>query len=158
MSTQKETNTTTGGKLLRGTRFDSAEKALESRKWKLIDAKGKVVGRLATEIATILRGKNKATFSPHNDCGDFVVVINAEQVKFTGGKNEKKFYYKHTGFVGNLKSKSADQMLEDSPETVLIEAVKGMLPKTALGRAQLKKMKIYSGDKHPHAAQLAQKS
>jgi len=146
------------GKLYKGTQFESAESAAEMRAWKLIDAEGKVVGRLATEIATILRGKNKPQYSPHNDCGDFVVVVNAEKVKFTGAKTEKKLYHKHTGFIGNLKTKSAAQMLLDSPETVLTEAVRGMLPKNPLGRAQLKKMKIYSGPSHPHAAQVAAKA
>jgi len=142
-------------KLLKGTNFLTAEEALKSREWKLIDAKGMVVGRLASEIATILRGKNKPQFSYHNDCGDFVVVVNADKVVFTGTKPDKKIYYKHTGFVGNMKSWSAKQLLQDNPEKVITEAVKGMLPKTALGRKQLKKMKVYTGETHPHAAQIA---
>lgn len=143
--------------LSKGTKFESAESARALRGWKLFDAKDKVVGRLATEIATVLRGKNKPQFSPHNDCGDFVVVINADKVKLTGAKLDKKFYYKHTGFVGNLKTETAGSLLAKKPQRVLEAAVKGMLPKTALGRKQFKKMKIYTGDKHPHQAQFAAK-
>jgi large subunit ribosomal protein L13 len=144
-------------RLYKGTKFESAESARKMRGWKLVDAKGKVVGRLASEIAVILRGKTKPQYSPHNDCGDFVVVVNADKVKFTGDKVNKKFYYSHSGYVGNLKSKSAGQMLQDKPERVITAAVQGMLPKNPLGRAQLKKLKVYAGETHPHAAQLAAK-
>jgi large subunit ribosomal protein L13 len=144
----------TSKKLLKGTRFLSAEEARAERKWKIIDAKGMVVGRLASEVATILRGKNKPQFSPHNDCGDFVVVLNADKVVFTGTKPQTKIYYKHTGFVGNMKSWTAGRLLAEKPERVIVEAVKGMLPKTPLGRKQLKKMKVYLTDSHPHAAQV----
>ena len=127
----------------KGTKFLSAEEARDSRGWQVIDAKGMVVGRLASQVATILRGKNKPTFSPHNDCGDFVVILNADKVIFTGTKPQTKIYYKHTGFVGNMKSWTAGRLLAEKPVTVITEAVKGMLPKTALGRKQLKKMKVY---------------
>lgn len=141
-------------KLYKGTKFESAESAHSMRGWKLIDAKDKVVGRLASEIATILRGKNKPQYSPHNDCGDFVVVVNADKVRFTGDKENKKFYYSHSGYVGNLKSKSAKQLLADKPERVITAAVQGMLSKNPLGRSQLKKLKVYAGETHPHTAQI----
>ncbi len=144
-------------KLSKGTRFESAESARKLRGWKLIDAKDRVVGRLASEIAMIVSGKNKPQFSPHNDCGDFVVVINAEKIRFTGGKLTKKIYYKHTGFVGNMKVETAKEILAKRPERILKAAVQGMLPKTPLGRKQAAKMKIYIGDKHPHTAQITAK-
>jgi len=142
-------------KLHKGTKFLSAEEAREARAWQVIDAKDMVVGRLASAVATILRGKNKPQFSPHNDCGDFVVVLNADKVRFTGTKPMTKIYYKHTGFVGNMKSWTAGRLLAEKPERVITEAVKGMLPKTPLGRKQLKKMKIYLTDTHPHSAQVS---
>lgn len=143
------------GKLLKGTKFLSSKEAYANRSWQVIDGKGMVVGRLASQVATILRGKNKPTFTPHNDCGDFVVVLNADKVIFTGTKPQTKIYYKHTGYVGNMKSWTAERLLADKPVRVITEAVKGMLPKTALGKKQLKKMKVYLTDKHPHAAQIA---
>lgn len=132
------------------TKFVNAE---QSRGWVLVDADSKVVGRLASEIANILRGNNKPTFAAHQDTGDFVVVVNAEKMKFTGQKLSQKKYYRHTGYIGGVKEESADKLMARAPEEVLYKAVKGMLPGTTLGRAQLKKLKIYRGAEHPHAAQ-----
>ena len=123
------------------------------KKWYLVDADQKVLGRLATQIATRLRGKHKPIFTPHADVGDFIVVVNADKVALTGAKWDKKFYYRHTGYVGGLKQISARKLLEKKPEEILRLAVKRMLPKNSLGRRQLKKLKIYSGPDHPHVAQ-----
>jgi len=123
------------------------------RKWVLIDAKDKVVGRLAAEIASILRGKNKLQYTPHADVGDFVVVINADKVRLTGKKWEKKRYYRHSGYMGGLKVTVAKDMADKKPEEILKHAVKGMLPKNSLGKAMFKKLKVYAGDNHPHDAQ-----
>jgi large subunit ribosomal protein L13 len=123
------------------------------KKWYLIDASNKILGRLASEIATILRGKHKAIFTSHMDAGDYVIVVNADKVAFTGAKLDKKIYYRHSGYVGGLKETTARQMLEKKPENIIMLAVKGMLPKTSLGRRQLKKLKIYAGPNHPHQAQ-----
>ncbi|OCC14381.1 LSU ribosomal protein L13p (L13Ae) [Dissulfuribacter thermophilus] len=126
------------------------------RNWYVVDAQNKVLGRLATQIAMRLRGKHKPIFTPHLDTGDFVIVVNAEKVRLTGKKLEKKMYYKHTGYIGGLKSFTAKEMLKRKPEEVIRLAVKRMLPKNRLGRKQLKKLKIYSGPNHPHAAQKPQ--
>ena len=123
------------------------------RNWVLIDAEGAVLGRLATQIAMILRGKNKPQFTPNSDCGDFVVVINADKVQLTGNKAAHKTYYRHSGWNGGLKAESFRAAMEKHPEQVIERAVRGMLPKTTLGRAQLKKLKVYAGPEHPHAAQ-----
>jgi large subunit ribosomal protein L13 len=123
------------------------------KKWYLVDAENKVLGRLASQIAMRLRGKHKPIYTPHADTGDFIVVINAEKVSMTGGKLDQKVYYRHSGYVGGLKEVTAEKMLDKKPERVLRSAVKGMLPKTSLGRRQLKKLKIYSGSEHPHEAQ-----
>lgn len=132
------------------------EKDIE-RSWYLVDASGKTVGRLATEIATRLRGKNKPYYTPSVDCGDFVVVTNAEGVSFTGAKWTDKKYYRHTGYPGGLKYETAEGMKEKHPDFILRNAVKGMLPKTKLGRKMLKKLKIYVGSQHPHEAQNPKK-
>ena len=124
-----------------------------ARNWVLIDAEGAVLGRLATQIAMILRGKNKPQFTPNSDCGDFVVVINADKVQLTGNKAAHKTYYRHTGYNGGLKAESFRTAMEKHPEKVIERAVRGMLPKTTLGREQLKKLKVYAGPEHPHAAQ-----
>ena len=116
-----------------------------SRNWVLIDAEGAVLGRLATQIAMILRGKNKPQFTPNSDCGDFVVVINADKVQLTGNKADQKVYYRHSGYNGGLKAESFRVAMEKHPEQVIERAVRGMLPKTTLGRAQLKKLKVYAG-------------
>jgi large subunit ribosomal protein L13 len=123
------------------------------RKWHLIDAEGQTLGRLATEIARVLRGKTKPQYTPHIDTGDFVVVVNAEKVVVTGRKAEQKVYYRHTGYPGGLKETSYEVMMERKPTEVLRKAVKGMMPKTRLGRQQFKKLKIYAGPEHPHEAQ-----
>ena len=133
-----------------------ARPRMVERKWHLIDADGQTLGRLATEIARLLRGKNKPQYTPHVDTGDFVVVVNAEKVVVTGKKAEQKVYYRHTGYPGGLKETSYEVMLERKPAEVLRRAVRGMMPKTRLGRQQLKKLKIYTGSEHPHAAQTPQ--
>jgi large subunit ribosomal protein L13 len=127
------------------------------KKWYLVDAESKVLGRLASQIAMRLRGKHKPIYTPHADTGDFIVVINAEKVSMTGGKLDQKVYYRHSGYIGGLKEVTAEKMLAKKPERVLRSAVKGMLPKTSLGRRQLKKLKIYSGSEHPHEAQKPEK-
>jgi large subunit ribosomal protein L13 len=126
------------------------------RKWYVVDAKGQVLGRLATRIATVLRGKHKPTFSPHLDVGDHVVVINAEQIQFTGRKLKDKLYQWHTGYIGGLKEVTAETMLRTHPDRVIEWAVEGMLPKNRLGRAMAKKLKVYRGAEHPHDAQQPQ--
>jgi len=123
------------------------------RKWYLVDAEDKILGRLATQIATRLRGKHKPIFTPHADTGDFIVVVNAEKVALSGKKWDKKIYYRHSGYIGSLKEISARKLLEKKPEDVLRFAVRGMLPKNSLGRRQLKKLKIYVGPENPHEAQ-----
>ncbi|HLD46689.1 MAG TPA: 50S ribosomal protein L13 [Desulfobaccales bacterium] len=123
------------------------------RAWYVVDAQDKVLGRLASRIAMVLRGKTKPTFTPHIDTGDFVVVVNAAQVQLTGRKLDNKFYYHHSGFPGGIKEISARKLLQKKPEDVLRHAVRGMLPKNSLGRQLLKKLKIYAGGEHPHEAQ-----
>jgi large subunit ribosomal protein L13 len=123
------------------------------RKWYVVDAQGQVLGRLATRVATILRGKHKPTFSPHLDVGDHVVVINAERVQLTGRKLKDKLYRWHTGYIGGLKTVNAETMLRTHPDRVIEWAVEGMLPKNRLGRAMAKKLKVYRGAEHPHDAQ-----
>jgi len=123
------------------------------RLWYVVDAQGKVLGRLASRIAMVLRGKNKPTFTPHLDTGDFVVVVNAAQVQLTGRKLDNKMYYRHSGFTGGLKTVSARGLLQTKPTDLLRHAVRGMLPKNSLGRQLLKKLKIYPGGEHPHQAQ-----
>lgn len=123
------------------------------RSWVLIDAEGQVLGRLAVEAAKILRGKNKPTYTPHVDTGDFVIVINADKVRVTGNKGEDKRYYRHSGYPGGLKSESFNEAMAKHPERVIERAVKGMLPHNRLGRAMGKKLKVYAGPDHPHAAQ-----
>ena len=127
------------------------------RKWYLVDAADRILGRLASQIAIRLRGKHKPIFTPHADTGDFIVVINADKVALTGSKWDKKVYYRHTGYVGGLKQISAKKLLEKRPDEVLRLAVKRMLPKNSLGRKQLKKLKIYAGSDHPHQAQRPEK-
>ncbi len=132
--------------------FSPTPKDVE-REWWVIDAQGLTLGRLASQIAILLRGKHKATFAPHMDMGDYVVVINADKVHVTGDRLEQKTYYRHSGYPGGLKSLTLRQMLEKHPERVIQIAVKGMLPKNRLGRAMAKKLKVYAGAEHPHAAQ-----
>lgn len=131
-----------------------AKKDEVKRKWHLVDARGKILGRLASRIAILLRGKHKPTFTPHVDTGDFVVVINAEKIVLTGKKWKEKLYIHHSGYPGGLKSISAEKMWEKHPERIITMAVQGMLPKNKLGRQLIKKLKVYAGDSHPHQAQL----
>jgi len=121
--------------------------------WFVVDLEDKVLGRAATQIATVLRGKHKAIFTPSVDTGDFVIVLNAEKVRLTGNKLSQKMYYRHSGFTGGLTATSADKMLEKKPEELIKKAVKGMLPKNKLGRQMYKKLKVYCGTDHPHQAQ-----
>jgi large subunit ribosomal protein L13 len=121
--------------------------------WRLVDADGRTLGRLATEIADVLRGKHKPVYTPHVDTGDFVVVVNAEKVRVTGKKLEQKIYYRHSGYPGGLHERTLAEQLERRPEEVIRRAVRGMLPKNKLAAAQLRKLKIYAGPEHPHAAQ-----
>jgi len=130
-----------------------AKKGEIEQKWYLVDAKGKTLGRLATRIAILLRGKHKPIFTPHVDTGDFVVVVNAEKVNLTGKKWEEKFYIYHTGYPGGLKSTSAGKVKKTKPQRLITMAVQGMLPKTKLGKKMIKKLKVYSGEAHPHQAQ-----
>jgi large subunit ribosomal protein L13 len=123
------------------------------RKWYVVDAEGKYLGRLATEIVRVLRGKNKPQYTPHVDVGDFVVVVNADRVAVTGRKAEQRVYRRHSGYPGGMKETSYEQMLARKPTEVLRKAVYGMMPKTRLARKQFKKLKIYAGPEHPHAAQ-----
>jgi large subunit ribosomal protein L13 len=135
------------------THMPSREDALAGRRWYLVDAEGKVLGRLATRIASILRGKHKPTFTPHEDVGDFVIVVNAAAVRLTGQKLENKIYRRHSGYPGGIRSTTAARQLQEHPERVLRDAVEGMLPKNRLGRQLATKLKIYTGQDHPHAAQ-----
>nr|WP_307991137.1 50S ribosomal protein L13 [uncultured Niameybacter sp.] len=123
------------------------------RNWYVIDAEGQTVGRLASQIAAVLRGKNKPTYTPHVDCGDHVIVINAEKVVFTGKKLDQKLYRRHSGYAGGLKETKARDMLNTHPERVIMYAVKGMLPKNSLGRQMLTKLRVYAGTEHNHEAQ-----
>jgi len=127
------------------------------RKWYVVDATDKVLGRLASEVARRLRGKHKPNFSTFMDTGDFVVVVNADKVRLTGKKWDDKKYYHHTGFMGGIKQRTAKELLAEKPTDLLFNAVRGMLPKNTLGRAQLKKLKVYTGDVHPHEAQQPEK-
>jgi large subunit ribosomal protein L13 len=134
----------------------SAKPAEVKRDWFLVDASGKTLGRLASELARRLRGKHKPEFTPHVDTGDYIVVVNAEKIRATGNKMADKMYYRHTGYIGNMKSASLSEMLEQSPERVLQIAVKGMLPKNSLGKAMGAKLKVFAGPDHPHQAQQPQ--
>jgi large subunit ribosomal protein L13 len=124
-----------------------------SRTWHVIDAEDVVLGRLASNVATLLRGKHKPTFAPHVDTGDFVIIINADKVVLTGNKREQSFAYRHSGYPGGLRKRSFGELLDTRPDRLLEKVVKGMLPKNKLGRAQGKKLKVYAGAEHPHAAQ-----
>lgn len=130
-----------------------AKEATIERKWYVVDATGLTLGRLASQVATVLRGKNKPTYTPHVDTGDYVVIINAEKVVMTGKKLEKVKYYHHSGFLGGLKVKTARQFQEQNPTGFVETAIKGMLPHNTLGRQQAKKLFVYAGSEHPHAAQ-----
>ena len=123
------------------------------RDWYVVDAEGKTLGRLATQIASVLRGKRKPTYTPHVDVGDFVVVVNAEKIVVTGNKREDKLYWRHSGYIGSIRSQPLGDLLEKRPDDVIRRAVKGMLPRSRLGRQQLRKLKVYAGPDHPHQAQ-----
>jgi large subunit ribosomal protein L13 len=123
------------------------------RSWYVVDAQGKTLGRLATQIADVLRGKRKPTYTPHVDVGDFVIVVNAEKIAVTGNKREKKLYWRHSGYPGGIRSRTLGDLLEKRPEDVIRRAVKGMLPRNRLARQQLRKLKVYAGPEHPHQAQ-----
>lgn len=131
----------------------SIKKGEFEQDWHLVNADGKILGRLASDIASILRGKNKPIFTPHVDTGDFVIVVNAEKIRLTGKKLKDKKYYRHTGYPGGIKEISAEKLLAKKPEELIKRAVRGMLPKNRIGRKMLTKLKIYSGPKHPHDAQ-----
>jgi large subunit ribosomal protein L13 len=130
-----------------------AKKEELDHKWYLVNAEGKVLGRLSTELAKILKGKNKPTYTPHLDTGDFVIVVNAGKVTLTGKKMKDKIYYHHTGYPGGIKEMNAEKLLAKKPTEMIRIAVKGMLPKTSLGRQMLRKLKIYAGPNHPHESQ-----
>ena len=123
------------------------------KKWLLLDARNETLGRLSSKIASILMGKNKAQYTPHNDLGDYVVVVNAEKIRVTGNKDIQKKYYKHTGYPGGLKSSTFSEIIEKNPENLILKAVKGMLPKNKLSNSMISKLKVYEGDNHPHAVQ-----
>ena len=135
------------------THSTSTAEARSEAKWWIVDLKGQTLGRAATQIAHVLRGKHKATFTPHIDDGDFIIAINVAEAELTGRKWEQKRYYRHTGFVGGLKEESAAKLRERKPEELLRRAVKGMLPRGPLGRAQLRKLKVFAGGEHSHEAQ-----
>jgi large subunit ribosomal protein L13 len=135
----------------------TAKKGEIERQWVVIDAQDQVLGRLATRVAHILRGKNKPVFTNHVDTGDFVIVVNAEKIRLTGNKLDGKIYYRHSGYPGGIKGMTAREMLERKPEQVIRTAVKGMLPKNRLGSKMITKLKVYAGPDHPHRAQLPEK-
>jgi len=135
----------------KSTTFQTKEET--DRKWYVIDARNRILGRLASDIATVLRGKHKPEYNPHSDVGDFVIVLNADKVRVTGRKFTDKKYYRHSGYPGGIKETSFDKMFADKPEEVVRKAVRGMLPKTTLGRAMVLKMKVYRGEEHTHEAQ-----
>ena len=126
------------------------------RKWYVVDATDMVLGRLATRVAHVLRGKHKPTFAPHMDMGDHVIIVNAAKVRLTGAKADQSFYHRHSGYPGGLKSVSFGKLLEEKPERLVEQAIRGMLPKNTIGRSQLRKLKVYAGPEHPHAAQQPQ--
>ncbi|MCG7531346.1 50S ribosomal protein L13 [Psychrobium sp. MM17-31] len=134
----------------------SAKPESVKRDWYVVDADGKTLGRLATEIASRLRGKHKPEYTPHVDTGDYIVVINCEKIAVTGAKRTDKTYYHHTGYIGGIKSITFDKLLDKAPEQIIEKAVKGMLPKGPLGRAMFRKLKVYAGSEHQHAAQQPQ--
>ncbi len=131
----------------------SAKRSDNKEKWCLVDARDKILGRLASEVAARIRGKHNPLFTPHTDTGDWVVVINADKVRLTGKKWDQKTYYRHSGYTGNIKATTAKELMEKKPEELIRKAVKGMLPKNRLGRKLNKKLYVYAGDKHPHGAQ-----
>lgn len=138
---------------MKSTKMVSREQGLAERRWFLIDARAQVLGRLAAQAASLLRGKGKPSFTPHVDCGDFVVVVNAKHVRLTGSKEQKKLYYRHSGYPGGIRSRTAGEVRERFPERLVRDAICGMLPKNRLGRQLASKLKVYAEADHPHAAQ-----
>jgi len=134
----------------------STEEARAARSWFVVDASDQSLGRLAAKVATVLRGKNNPAFTPHVDCGDFVVVVNAEKIRLTGDKLNKKIYYRHSGYVGGIREETAGELLARRPEELIRRAVSGMLPRNRLGRQLIEKLKVYAGPDHPHQAQQPQ--
>jgi len=132
------------------------EEALTQRQWHVIDARGKILGRMATEIAKVLRGKHKPIYTPNQDAGDFVIVVNAREIKLTGAKLDQKIYYRHSEYPGGIRQRTAAEMLDEKPEQLVLLAVKGMLPKNRLSRKLITKLKVYPGPEHPHDAQKPQ--
>ena len=141
------------GRSFIGVKTYTVRKGDIKREWYVVDAQGRTLGRLASQIAKILRGKHKPIYVPHLDCGDYVIVVNAEKVRVTGKKLDQKFYYRHSGYPGGIKSINLRDQLQKHPTRVLEAAVRGMLPKNRLGRAMIKKLKVYAGGSHPHQAQ-----
>ena len=137
------------------TTFPTRAEGLTQREWFVVDAGGRALGRVATQVADLLRGKRKPTYSPHVDCGDFVIVVNAGKIRLTGKKASDKLYYRHSNHPGGLRSKPAGDLLENQPDRIVREAVKGMLPRNRLSRRLITKLKVYSGEEHPHNAQQA---
>lgn len=137
------------------TTFPSRESGLSQRRWVVVDGEGRALGRVATQVADLLRGKTKPTFSPHVDCGDFVIVVNASKIRLTGKKADEKLYYRHSEYPGGLRSTRAGELISDRPERIVREAVKGMLPRNRLSRRLITKLKVYPEADHPHAAQQA---
>ncbi len=129
------------------------KKETVERKWFVVNADGKTLGRLATEVATVLKGKHKPTYTPHVDCGDYVIVVNASKINLTGNKLDNKIYYNHSGYPGGLRKRTAKTMVESYPEEMIERAIKGMLPKNSLGRQMYRKLFVYSGEEHEHQAQ-----
>lgn len=138
------------------THFEKTKDAAAKRKWVVVDATDQVLGRLASKIAIVLRGKNNPAYTPHTDTGDFVVVVNAEKIRLTGRKEDGKVYHHYTGYIGGLKSETAGNLRARKPEELIRRAVRGMIPVSPLGRQQLKKLKVYAGAEHPHSAQQPQ--
>jgi len=132
------------------------KEALSQRRWYVIDARGKILGRMATEIAKVLRGKHKPCYTPNQDAGDFVIVVNAREIKLTGAKLDQKVYYRHSEYPGGIRARSATQMRDEKPEEMVVLAVKGMLPKNRLSRKLVTKLRVYPGPEHPHDAQKPQ--
>lgn len=139
------------------TEYVKNDEIIENRKWYIVDASNYVLGRLASNVAKIIRGKNKAEFAPHQDVGDFVIIINADKVQLSGKKVDQKVYFRHSGYPGGSKEIPFRRMIDKKPEFVIEQAVRLMLPKNALGRKMIKKLKVYAGDKHPHEAQQPEK-
>ena len=139
------------------TYFETSKQAADNKRWLLVDAENQPLGRLASNVASILKGKTNPRYAQHNDDGDFVVVINADKVKLTGNKEADKTYYHHTGYIGGIRDEKASELRARKPEELILRSVKGMIPKNALGRKQMSNLKVYAGSEHPHSAQNPEK-